>query len=199
MSSTRLGRGLFGAARSVFYWANRRLLNVDMPKNATYLTVLSRRAANSLLNVSRNHRYLRHLVRHVGYDLAELPYLPVVPARRRTLLSGYREAAEMITSYSTRPLRFVTFTGVVGALMNLAYASYVVILNIVNTRLQPGWTTTSLQLSLMFFIVCVILAVQSEYTGRILAESRRDPSYFVMDDIESSSIIADRERRNVSS
>ena len=50
----------------------------------------------------------------------------------------------------------------------------------------------------MFFLVCIILAVQSEYLGRILVETRNEPSYLVMEELESDVLIADPDRRNVS-
>lgn len=200
ISSVPMGGGLIsGAGRTAFYAYNRQFLGVDIPKRATYLTGLTRRAVNSLTNTSRNQRYLRHLIRHVGYRIADFDYTPIQgPARRRTVKQGSLEAIEMISSYSTHPLRVVTVSAVIAGFLNLVYALYVVILNIVRQDIAEGWTTTSLQLSLMFFLLCIVLAVQAEYIGRILSESRREPSYFVMEELESETLIADLERRNVS-
>ena len=193
------GSWLGKRARGSFYWYNRKFLNVEVPVNATYFTGLSRRAVNSLTNTSRNYRYLRHLVRHIGYQLVEFDYAPLMNrASRHSLRSGYSEAVEMISSYSTHPLRAVTIIGVAGAFFNLLYAIYVVIVNLVKSDIAQGWTTTSLQLSLMFFVVCGILAMQSEYIGRILTESRREPRYFIMEEVESETLISDMQRRNVS-
>jgi len=193
------GSGLGKLGRSAFYWYNRRFLDVYIPVNATYFTGLTRRAVNSLTNTSRRFRYLRHLVRQIGYRLMEFEYTPLPgPARERTLRAGYSEAVEMISSYSLHPLRAITITGVIAGLVNLFYAGYVVVINLVSKNVAEGWTTTSLQLSLMFFVICAILAIQSEYIGRILTESRREPQYFVMEEIESQTLISDEQRRNVS-
>lgn len=201
ISSVPIGGGLVSRlGRSGFYWYNRRFLGVDIPQRATYLTGLSRRAVNSLTATSRNHRYLRHLIRHIGYRLSDYVYTPAEgPARRRTVKAGYMEAVEMISSYSTHPLRVVTVVGVIAGFLNLLYAVYVVIVRFVVDDVAQGWTTTSLQLSLMFFLICIIIAIQAEYIGRILTETRREPSYFIMEELESETLIADLERRNVSS
>jgi len=189
---TRLGR-------RAFYFYNRRFLGVKIPQRATYLVALSRRAVNSLTASTRYHRYLRHLVRDLGYRIDEFAYTPTVgPSRERTLSSGALEAVEMVSSYSTHPLRVVTIVGLIGGLANLAYAVYVVIINFVSDSVADGWTTTSLQLSIMFFLISVILAVQSEYVGRVLSEARREPSYFVLEELDSETLISDLQRRNVS-
>ena len=112
--------------------------------------------------------------------------------------SGYVEAIEMISSYSTHPLRVLTALATLAALFNLFYAVYVVAIQFFVANIVEGWTTTSLQLSLMFFVICGVLAVQSEYLGRILTETRREPTYVIMEELESETLIADLKRRNVS-
>lgn len=185
--------------RRGFYWYNRRFLDIDIPNRATQLTGLTRRAVNTLTASTRSHRYLRHLIRHVGYRISEFQYLPTEgPARKRTVRSDYIEAVEMISSYSTHPLRVVTILGAVAAFFNLLYAVYVLVLSLVVGGVVEGWTTTSLQLSVMFFIIGIVLAIQSEYIGRILTESRHEPGYVVMEELESETLLADLQRRNVS-
>lgn len=200
ISTAPLGGGPVGKlGRNAFYSYNRRFLGVDIPKRSTYLTGLTRRAVNSLTNTARKQRYLRHLIRHVGYRMTDFPYTPELgAARRRTMKQGTLDAVEMISSYSTHPLRVVTILSVVAGFLNLVYAVYVVIVNLLRQDVAEGWTTTSLQLSLMFFLICIVLAVQAEYIGRVLTESRGEPSYFVMEELESETLIADLERRNVS-
>ena len=186
--------------RRVFYWYNRRYLRVDIPIRAMTLLGLTRRAVNTLTATSRSHRYVRYLVGQVGYHIAQFTYEPKIgPKRQRTMKAGYIEAVEMISSYSTHPIRVLTILGALAALFNLVYAVYVVVVNFVVADVVEGWTTTSLQLSLMFFVICSVLAVQSEYIGRILTETRNDPSYIIMEELESETLISDLHRHNVSS
>jgi polyisoprenyl-phosphate glycosyltransferase len=192
------GNLLRRTGRRVFYWYNRRFLHVVIPDRATYLTCLTRRAMNSLANASRSLRYLRHLIRHIGYRLTDYVYTPLEGRRRtQSLRSDVIKGLEMITSYSSHPLRLVTLIGVLTGLLNVLYAVYVVIIRLVRTDVVAGWTTTSLQLSGSFFVISIILAVQAEYVGRILAETRREPLYFVMEELESDTLIADIDRRNL--
>lgn len=185
------------AARRLFYWYNRRFLDVAIPARATYLTGFTRTAVNALSASARTHRYLHHLVRHIGFRIERHDYrLLDVSRSRTTSRSRAVDAIEMISSYSTHPLRVVTAVGLTAALLNLLYALYVIVVTL-SARVTAGWPTTSLQLSAMFFLICVILAVQAEYVGRILSESRRESGYYVSEELESDTLIAESERRNV--
>jgi glycosyltransferase involved in cell wall biosynthesis len=186
--------------RTLFYWYNRRFLDTEIPLNATYLVSFNRRAVNAITSTNRSQRYIRHLSRRIGFRLDTFEYKPMQhPRSDRTLKTGVVEALEIITSLSSHPLRFITWLGVMAALINLAYAVYVVILNLTASSLAEGWTTLSLQASVMFFFLFVILAIMSEYLGSILAESRQGSPYHVIEELTSTVGIADETRRNVTS
>jgi len=192
--------GLLGSqmGRRLFYWYNRKYVGVDIPMNATYFAAYSRRAVNSLTSTKRSVRHIRHIARLVGYQIVNYRYTPLEsPAKQRSLRTGIIEALEIVTGYSTHPLRFVTWLGVIASLINVLYAFYVVLLNISGVQVAEGWTTTSLQLSGMFFFLFLILVLFSEYLGRILTESRKDPSYYIADELTSTVSIADVNRRNI--
>lgn len=192
--------GLFGSqlGRKLFYWYNQKYIGVKIPLNATYFAAYSRRAINAITSTKRSVRHIRHVARLVGYRLAEYSYMPKGNASsHRTLRTGMLEAIEIATAYSTHPLRFVTWLGVFAGVANVMYALYVVLLNLSNIEVAQGWTTTSLQLSGMFFLLFLILVVLAEYIGRILTESRKDPSYFVADELTSTISVADAKRRNI--
>jgi len=194
-------QGVFASqlGRRLFYWYNRKYIGIDIPLNATYFAAYSRRAINSLTVSGRNHRHIRHLARRIGYGYATQNYRPTQnPSNQRRLKTGVVEALEIVTSYSTHPLRFVTWLGLAAGGLNIVYACYVVVLNLFVPRLAPGWTSTSMQSSLMFFLLFMIMIILSEYIGRILSESHREPNYFVADELVSTVAIADVDRRNIS-
>ena len=193
-------KGVFGTqiGRRLFYWYNRKYIGIDIPLNATYHSSYSRRAINSLTAQSgRHHRHIRHMARRIGFNYEVMPYVPLInPSSQRKLRTGIVEALEIVTSYSTHPLRFVTWLGVIAGTVNVLYAVYVLILNIAGFNLTPGWTSTSMQLSLMFFILFAVLVILAEYIGRILTETHRDPQYLIADELTSTVSIADVNRKN---
>ncbi len=182
-------------SRSCFFWLSRFAAGLNVPKNATYLSAFSRRAVNAMASSPAGLKYLRHLLRHIGFEVFEHSYARS-GARIDRNRPGVMEAIEVITNYSLRPLRAVAGLGMLAAVANLIYAVYVLMV-FFSSSVARGWTTTNLQLALMFFILFLALAVITEYLGRILSESRRGPSYIVMEELVSSSLIADEGRRNI--
>lgn len=182
-------------SRNAFFWFSRVAAGLDVPREATYFASFSRRSLNAMVSSPTSMQYLRHLLRHIGFDVVDFKYEKTNSFATRSRL-GLVEAIELMTSYSLRPLRAVSWVGVIAALANLIYAAYVLFAYF-SMPVERGWTTTNLQLGFMFFVLFLSLAVISEYLGRILIESRKGPSYIVMEELVSSRLIADENRRNI--
>ena len=198
--STARIKGVFGSrlGRKLFYAYNKKFMNINIPTNATYFMSFNRKAINAITGSSRDHRHIRHLARVIGFKLGQLTYTPISnPSRKRSLRGGTVEALETITSYSTHPLRVVSWVGVIASFLNLLYAIYVVVINLVGENLAQGWTTTSLQLSGMFFLLFLGIVIISEYINRILSEQRNDQKYLIDDEFTSTVSIADVDRKNI--
>ncbi len=184
----------------LFYWYNQRYVGIGIPAGSTYYMCLNRSAANALTRSNRNVRHIRHLAKLIGFDAVNLKYeLPkgtiYTKSKRRDLVL---KAFDMLSSYSSHPLRILTYFGILAGLLNLLYAVYVVIVNLYKPDdIAEGWTTLSLQSSAMFFILFMILAVLSEYIGKLLVDSRGEPPYHIMDELSSTISLADETRRNV--
>lgn len=182
-------------ARAWFFWLSRVAAGLNVSANATYFSSFSRRAVNAMAGSPTGLKYLRHLLRHIGFEVIEFDYerMPEEIGRNRP---GVVDAIEVITNYSLRPLRAIATLGLIAAVVNLIYAVYVVFAFLSST-VERGWTTTNFQLAVMFFVLFTAVAVISEYLGRILSESRRGPSYVVMEELVSTQLIADENRRNI--
>lgn len=183
----------------VFYWYNRKYLNMNIPKHATYFMCMNRNVLNALTRNNRSIRHVRQLAYLVGFNSTQYEYeLPegttYSHAKTRDLVL---KALDMLSGYSNHPLRSLAYLGVVAAVLNLIYALYVVVVNVSANYVERGWTTLSLQSSIMFFLMFMILAVLAEYVGKILVETRRDPPYHIMQELSSTISLADETRRNV--
>ncbi len=186
-----------GAA--LFYWYNKRYLNITIPTHSTYFMSFNRQAANALTRNRRHARHIRYMARQVGYDMDELTYsqLPGAVQDKKHLPGLLTTALELATNYSRHPLRFVTGLGLAIAALNLAYVVYVVFVRVFKGHVVEGWTTLSLQSATMFFFMFLILSILSEYVGKILEESRDEAPYHVRDELSSKVSVADMTRRNI--
>lgn len=172
----------------------RKHIGVDIKRGVSDFRVMSRQAVNALLQVREQSRYLRVLTLTLGYSHEFFPYSMrkcAAGPRFNTWHAEVATAIELLAANTRHPLRVVTATGLLGALLNLAYACYVVVIFLTKPSVAEGWTTLSLQLSGMFFFVCLILAVLSEYVGTILGEVRSRPLYFISQEANSSVLLED--------
>jgi glycosyltransferase involved in cell wall biosynthesis len=172
----------------------RKHIGVDIKRGVSDLRVLSRQAVNALLQVREQSRYLRVLTLTLGYHHEFFPY-QLTPrkggGREPGWTSEIATAIDLLAANTRHPLRLVTVTGLLGAFLNLLYAGYVVAIYLIKPNVAAGWTTLSLQQSGMFFFVCLILAVLSEYVGTILGEVRSRPLYFIAHEATSSVLLED--------
>jgi glycosyltransferase involved in cell wall biosynthesis len=172
----------------------RRHIGVDIKRGVSDLRVMSRQAVNALLQIREQSRYLRVLTLTLGYRHEFFPYHLVQReggGREPGWAAEVATAIDLLAANTRHPLRLVTVTGLIGAFLNLLYAGYVVVIYLIKPDVAAGWTTLSLQQSGMFFFVCLILAVLSEYVGTILGEVRSRPLYFIAHEATSSVLLED--------
>ncbi|XXF80655.1 glycosyltransferase family 2 protein [Myxococcaceae bacterium GXIMD 01537] len=182
-----------------FYWLGRRLFQWRMPRNSTQFRVLSRQALNAITRIKDRYRYLRLLSFHVGYANQSFAYVPQWRAgsrRRRGFWDSVGMAIGMVVAHSTHPLRWVTWMGLAASVLNLAYMGYALGIYLLKPDVAAGWTTLSLQVSGMFFLLFLLLTVLSEYIGRLVEESADRPLYHVLEERNSNVLVADR-RMNI--
>ena len=183
-----------------FYWYMNRVLKMDLPKNSTDFRVFSRQALNALIRIKDRFRYLRTFSSYVGYGSESFTYQPI-RRREKPRTKGFREAVamgvNMIIANSTHPLRMVSLLGLVLAFLSVVHIGYVVLVRLLDENVVPGWATRSLHSSAMFLFLFLILSVLCEYVGRLLGEVKDRPQYYVLEERNSSVLIADEERKNV--
>jgi glycosyltransferase involved in cell wall biosynthesis len=194
------GEPLWARLGARAFYAIAGACRIELPKHGTLFQALSRQAVNGVTRMKDKYRSLRLLSAAVGYGNETLPYEPIArrPARRhRGFLDSLSLAVGLVVSSSTQPLRFVSGLGLAASTLNLLYILYVVAIFFLKENVAEGWTTTSLQLSSMFFFLFLIMTVLTEYVGRILDEAKDRPLYHVIEERNSNVAVADAERRNV--
>jgi polyisoprenyl-phosphate glycosyltransferase len=183
-----------------FYWSCRKLFDVPIQPHSTQLRALPRQAVNAIGEIKDRHRYLRALTPYIGYETRTVEYQPISRSGRpprEGLFHAANTAIAVIVGNSTRPLRMVGWLALAAAFLNLLYIAYVFAVRVLKTRVAEGWMTLSLQNAGMFLLLFLILAVVTEYVGRILDETRERPLYYIAEEANSSVMVPSAERRNV--
>jgi hypothetical protein len=93
-------------------------------------------------------------------------------------------------------MRLVTSLSLLGAVANLVYSVYVLLIGVFKTDVAPGWISLSLQQSGMFFLISLVLMVLGEYILNMVTLSNEGPLYHVAQEFTSSRVTR-RERLNI--
>ena len=186
--------------KRLFHGYMQRFLQAQLVPATTSYQVLSRRMVNALTQLSEGSRQLRMLSATVGYQRGSFPYTLLARSGRggrKSFAEELNMGIELLTSHTRQPLRWLSLLGWAASLLNVFYMGYTILIYVFKKDVAPGWTTLSLQHSLMFFLLFTILAVLSEYVGRIHEQTRGRPLYFIGDEKNSSVLNLEPERRNV--
>ena len=183
-----------------FYAIADRMLPTRILRGTTAYRVLSRQAVNALERVRSHDREFAIMAGNIGYAVAELEYRQrpyKARATERRLLTRASRAVRLLIQHSSLLLRMVGVMGLVGSGLACCYALYVVVVNIVLARISPGWTTLSLVMSGLFFLLFLMAALLGEYLRRVLDEVGDRPLFFVKGERASPALVRDADRRNV--
>lgn len=164
----------------LFYKLMNRLGGKIIYNHADF-RLMSRRALKSLMKYPERNLFLRGMVATLGYP-ADVVYYD-----RRERSAGESKyplkkmisfALDGITSFSIKPLHYITYLGVIFIMISIAVIIYALASYFDNEAIQ-GWT--SLLISLWFIGGCILIAcgVTGEYIGKIYIETKRRPLYFI--------------------
>ncbi|MDB4892997.1 MAG: glycosyltransferase [Gemmatimonadetes bacterium] len=188
----RLGAGFF-------YGYVHRVLDLELPANATHFRCLSRRAIHALAQLRRGRTRLRVFTTYVGFAPRYIAYEQVgatAISHSRSPSQAIGTAMAIVMDNSPHPLRLVAAIGLTAASLNLLYAIYVIAASVVRHHGVPVWATLSLTSAAQFFALALMIAVLCEYVGRLSMRLQDMPSYYVRGE-ETSAVMLDSDRRNV--
>lgn len=143
--------------------------------------LMSQRALQALMSYPERNLFLRGLVNTLGFTTAMVYYDRAerfAGESKYPLRKMLAFAIDGITSFSVRPLRYITILGLVCMLISICAIIYGIAMY-VEGRAIVGWTS---QLVSIWFIGGAILlacGIIGEYVGKIYTEVKRRPRYFI--------------------
>ncbi|HIZ84510.1 MAG TPA: glycosyltransferase family 2 protein [Firmicutes bacterium] len=158
-----------------------RLLGVDIVDNHADYRLMSKRALEALSQYSEVNIFLRGIVPQLGFPTAIVTY------ERKERFAGESKyplkkmlsfAFDGITSFSVKPIRFVTVLGVVLFIFSLFMLIYALITKILGHTVA-GWSTLMGSIWMIGGIQLLCLGLIGEYVGKVYSEVKRRPRYII--------------------
>jgi hypothetical protein len=189
-------------AYRIFRSVSKRILSLvdySLPRDATHLRCLSRRAVNSVTRTGRFYHQLSMRIQKTGFPQAAYNYRLMPDFHRvssHSLFAGVRSLLRLMVFNSLRPLRWMSGLGLLGSLCAFIFSLYSLLIHLVKSRVIEGWTTTILFMSTLFMIQFIMMAFFGEYIGRLLDEHSERADYSVVFE-KNSSLMVNSSRINV--
>ena len=156
-------------------------LGVEMVYNHADYRLLSRRALEALLSFGEVNMFLRGMVPMLGFRTATVEYergVRVAGESKYPLKKMIAFAIEGITSLSNKPIRYVTYVGLLCGLLGVAMGVYV-LASLFSGHSVAGWASIMMSIWMLGGLQLVALGMIGEYIGKIYMETKRRPKFIL--------------------
>lgn len=152
----------------------------DIIYNHADFRLMSRRAVKALMQYPERNMFLRGMVRRLGFDEGYVYYnrtARTAGESKYPLSKMLSFSIDGITSFSTAPLKFITFAGLAMTLIAVLTIVYGLYEHFCGHTIE-GWT--SLMVSMWFIggVITTGVGITGTYIGKIYTEVKRRPRYF---------------------
>ena len=171
-------------AAEAFYALNSWMGAETIRDHADY-RLMGRRALQALSEYGEVNLFLRGIVPELGFTTAIVKY---ERGERQAGESKYplkkiiSFAVDGITSFSVKPLRFVTGIGLLSILVGLGMFIYVIV-SWASNNVVSGWGSIMCSLWLIGGLLMLSMGIVGEYVGKIYLETKHRPRYIIETEI----------------
>jgi glycosyltransferase involved in cell wall biosynthesis len=172
----------FKRATAQGYYRLLKLMRIEIIYNHADYRLMSRRAIDALRQYEESNLFLRAIIPQLGFPTASVNY------QRRERFAGTSKyplrkmlsfAFQGISSFSTQPLRAITFLGFVVSAVSFLLTLWAFLVAIGFGRTVPGWASTVVPIYMICGVQMLCLGIIGEYIGKIYIETKRRPRYII--------------------
>jgi glycosyltransferase involved in cell wall biosynthesis len=180
---TRVGEktSTVGLSRA-YYWMMRRLVGIrETPGTGADFVLIDRLVVEALHQFRESNVSILALITWMGYRQTKVTYdkQPRLHGRSGwSIAKKIKLVVDSVTSFTSLPIRAMSYIGFVVALLGFLYAG-VVIVNAIGGRPTQGWSSMMVTVLVIGGVQMLMMGVLGEYLWRALDESRRRPRYLI--------------------
>lgn len=164
-----------------FYRVIRTLSGTHAQVDAGDYRLMSRATVDAINALPEQHRVLRFVVPALGFPSASVTYRRderAAGTSKYPLAKMIRLSLDSVTGFSTAPLRFATWLGLLGGIAALGLLLYALVAMALGHTL-PGWTSTVVAVAGVGAVQLLCVGILGEYVGRMYTHLQARPTYFI--------------------
>ncbi len=153
-----------------------------IPADAGDFRLLSPRATEALRRLPERNRFFKGLASWIGFRQVRVDYEPAERAHGRTSWNVYSLVGlsiEGLTSFSVAPLRLASLLGLLLAFAALVFGGLMMFEAFYYGVSVAGYPSVIVGLMVLGGVQLIMIGVVGEYIGKVLAEIKARPIYFV--------------------
>ncbi|MEK5036070.1 glycosyltransferase family 2 protein [Paenibacillus sp. FSL R7-0302] len=152
------------------------------PKGGFDFLLIDKQVVHEVVRIQEKNTNIMSLIYWLGHDQVQIPYVRQerkLGKSRWTLSKKIKLFIDSFVSFSYSPIRFMSFIGVITAILSFLYGVFVIVGTLSGFIELQGWTTIIALITFLLGIIMIMLGIIGEYLWRILDESRERPSYVI--------------------
>lgn len=170
----------------MFYKVMNRISETEIVDGARDFRLMTRQVVDALLSMKEYNRFTKGIFGWVGFNTKWIEFENVERKKGETKWSFWRlfiYSIEGITSFSTAPLAFAAFMGVLFCLASFALIIFTIVRKALFGDPTSGWPSLVCIISMISGVQLFCLGIVGEYLAKTYMEVKKRPIYLVKEEI----------------
>ena len=170
----------------MFYKLMNKISETEIVDGARDFRLMTRQVVDALLSMKEYNRFTKGIFGWVGYRTKWIEFENVERKKGETKWSFWKlfmYSLEGITSFSTAPLAFAAFMGVLFCLFSFGLIIFTIVRKALFGDPTSGWPSLVCIISLVSGVQLFCLGIVGEYLAKTYMEVKNRPIYLVKEDI----------------
>ena len=166
----------------MFYKIINKMSKIEMVDGARDYRLMKRQVVDAILSLGEYNRYSKGLFSFVGYKTKWLEYNNVKRVAGKTKWSFwklFKYAIEGITAFSTAPLAFASFLGILMCLVALIFIIIIIVKTIIYGDPVGGWPSLACIILFSSGVQLLCIGIIGQYLSKTYLESKNRPIYII--------------------
>lgn len=144
--------------------------------------IMNRKVINSILSIQENVRFTKGIFSWVGFNVKWFPHHNrerVAGETKWSLFKLLKYAVDGIIGYTSSPLRFPLYTGILSLVVGFVYTIVLIILAITDAAVSLAASAVIDAVIIVGGFILLSIGIAGEYMSRIYTEVKGRPKYLV--------------------
>ncbi len=170
----------------IFYRLMKKISRTEIMDGARDYRLMTRQGVDAILSMGEYNRFSKGIFGWVGFETKWLEFENIERKKGETKWSFWKlflYSIDGITAFSTAPLAFAAFMGVLFCLAAFALIIFTIVRKAIFGDPTSGWPSLVCIISLISGVQLFCLGIVGQYLAKTYMEVKRRPIYLVKEEI----------------